>query len=290
MRKGGFERIGRAAAIAALLLSGCSTVLEEERNDDPAVAEVYQEKLFRSDLVRMIPPDVPREDSAVLARGFIEAWARERVLLHKAEENLSTAQKNVDEQLRDYRESLIVYAYEEALVNQKLDTNISAAEIEAYYGQNGKNFELKDNIVRVRWFKLRETDRRVLKNVEELWRSDKPEEFHDLEVLLAQRGSVINDTHDDWMAFSELQLQVPLRPDNPTDWIPRQHKLTVSDSVGVFFVELLEHRLKNSVSPLDLVRAEIRSILINQRKLQLIERMRKDLYDEALARQDVKLR
>ena len=274
--------------IAALLLSGCGAA--QDSDGDPPVAEAFQEKLYRSDLVRMIPPDAAKEDSAALARQFIDAWARERVLLHKAEENLSTAQKDVDQQLRDYRESLIVYAYEQALVSQKLDTNISEGEIGAYYTENQKNFELKDNIVRARWFKLRETDKRVLKKVEDLWRSDAPEKFHDLEVLLAQRGSVINDTHDDWMAFSELQLQVPLRPDNPTDWIPRQRKVTVADSVGVFFVDLLEHRLKNSVSPMELVHAEIRSILINQRKLQLIERMRKDLYDEALARQDVKLR
>jgi hypothetical protein len=289
MRGSHIERNGRAAVIAALLLSGCGAAGEQE-GGDPPVAEAYQEKLYRSDLVRMIPPDAPKEDSVALAQQFIDAWARERVLLHKAEENLSTAQKDVQQQLRDYRESLIVYAYEQALVSQKLDTNISTGEIEAYYAENEKNFELKDNIVRARWFKLRETDKRVLRKVEDLWRSDKPEEFHDLEVLLAQRGSVINDTHDDWMAFSELQQQVPLRPDNPTDWIPRQHKVVVADSVGVFFVDILEHRLMNSVSPMELVHTEIRSILINQRKLQLIERMRKDLYDEALARQDVKLR
>lgn len=283
----GIQRIGGAAAIAALLLSGCATALETD--EDPPVAEAYQEKLYRSDLVRMIPPDAAKEDSAALARQFIDAWARERVLLHKAEENLSKAQKDVEQQLRDYRESLIVYAYEEALVRQKLDTNISAEEIGAYYKANEKNFELKDNIVRARWFKLRETDKRVLKKVEDLWRSDKPENLHDLEVLLAQRGSTINDTHDDWIAFTELQQQVPLRPDNPTDWIPRQRKVTVTDSVGTFFIDLLEHRVKDSVSPLALVRAEIRSILINQRKLKLIEQMRKDLYDHALASNDVRI-
>ncbi len=274
--------------IAALSLSACG--MPQEVSEDPPVAEVFAEKLYRSDLVRMIPPGVGREDSVALTKQFIDSWARERVLLHKAEENLSNAQKDVEQRLRDYRESLIIYAYEEALVRQKLDTNISGAEIEAYYTANEKNFELKDNIVRARWFKLRETDKRVLKKVEELWRSDQPEKFHDLEVLLAQRGSVINDTREAWMAFSELQQLVPLRPDNPTDWIPRQHKVMVKDSVGTYFVDLIEHRLKDSVSPLDLVRAEIRSILINQRKLQLIERMRKDLYEDALASKDVRIR
>ena len=77
------------------------------------------------------------------------------------------------------------YAYEQALVRQKLDTSISEEEIQRYYDENGKNFELKDNIVHARWFKLREQDPRVLKKVEQQWRSEKDEDRHDLEVFLA---------------------------------------------------------------------------------------------------------
>ncbi len=279
-------RIGGAAAIAALLFCGCRPAHDKS---DPAVAEAYAEKLYRSDLRQVIPPDVAHDDSAALAQRYIDNWLRERVLLHKAEENLTMGQKDVERQLREYRGSLITYAYEQALVRQKLDTNISAEDIAGYYTANIKNFELKDNIVRVRWFKLRENDKRELKKVEDLWRSDKPEDRHELEVLIAQRGSTITDTHDAWMPFTELQQQVPLRPDNPTDWIPRQTKVITSDSVGTYYVDFVEQRLKDSTSPLDLVHAEIRSILINQRKLRLIERMREDLFQDALAKKDARL-
>jgi hypothetical protein len=54
-------------------------------------------------------------------------------------------------------------------------------------------------------------------------------------------------------------------------------------------VDILELRPKDSVSPLPLVEQDIRSILINQRKLQLIERMREDLYREAQANNDVEV-
>ena len=272
--------------IAALSLSACGMASDPA---DPVVAEAYDQQLFRSDLRRMIPADAPEEDSAALAQRFVDTWAREIVLLHKAEENLTATQKNVDDQLRSYRGSLITYTYEQALVRQKLDTNISAEEIAGYYKENIKNFELKDNIVRVRWFKLRETDKRVLKNVQDLWQSDKPDDRSELERLLAQRGGVMNDTGDDWISFSELQQLVPLRPDNPTDWLQRNSRAMATDSVGSYFVEFLDHRIKNSTSPQDLVSMEIRSILINQRKLQLIERMREDLYKDALAQKDVRL-
>jgi hypothetical protein len=275
--------VAGAAAIAALVLCSCG----KSGLADGVVAEAYGEQLFQSDLRSMVTPGTSTEDSAALAQRFIDNWLRERVLLHTAELNLSETQKDVDRQLREYRTSLITYTYEQALVRQKLDTVITDKDIMEFYEANTKNFELKDNIVRVRWFKLREDDKRVLRKVDELWRSDKPEDRHQLEVFIVQRGSTIYDTHDDWMPFKELQQQVPLRPDNPTDWLERHDRAVVSDSVGTYYLEFMEHRLKNSISPPDLVRADIRAIIINQRKLKLLERMCEDLFKEALANKDV---
>lgn len=281
------ERIGRAAVIAALSLSACGA---DQAPADDVVAEAYDQQLLRGDLRRVVPVGTSPEDSAALAKGYIESWARGRVLLRKAEENLTDRQKDVEEQLRSYRESLITFAYEQALVRQKLDTAISPEEITAYYDANVKNFELKDNIVRARWFKLREDDERVLRRIQELWKSDKPEDRSELERMLAQRGSTINDTGEEWIPFSELQQQVTVRTDNPTDWLQGNTRVVVKDSVGTSFLEVVDHRLKNSTSPQALVAAEIRSILINQRKLRLIERMREDLFNDALAKKDVRIR
>lgn len=285
MAIGCVKDIGRAAAIAALPLCACG---DRHAAEDRVIAEAYGEKLYWSDLRQVIPPDASPEDSTARATHFLDNWARERVVLHMAEENLSDAQKNVDQQLKAYRESLLTYAYEQALVRQKLDTAVSGSEVQAYYDANIANFELKDNIVRARWFKLRGGDKALLKKVEELWRSTKEDDQHHLEVMLAQHGVAINDTRDSWIAFQELQQQVPLRPENPTDWLQRQDKVTVSDSLGTYFVDLLDHRLKDSTSPIDIVQDRIRAILINQRKLQLIERMREDLYSHALANKDVR--
>ena len=274
-----------AALVAATALAACGG--RSELKDEPVVAEAYGEPLHASDLRAVIPAGTPAADSSALAAAFVNNWLRKRVLLHRAEINLSDVQKDVQRQLEEYRSSLLIYAYEQAVVREKLDTAVSDAEIEAYYTGNAKNFELKDNIVRVRWFKMRETDRRVLRKVEDLWRSQRPEDHHQLEVLLAQRGSTINDTRDMWIPFVEFQQQVPLRPENPTDWLTGHDRAVVADSVNTYFVEVLEHRLKNSVSPVPLVRPEIRAIIINQRKLRLVEQLREELLKDAFARKEV---
>ena len=274
----------RAAGFAALALA-CNG--DDVPAGDRIVAEAYGERFYWSDLRQMIPPGTAPEDSTAMARRFIDNWARERVVLHKAQENISDDAQDVERKLRSYRESLLTYAYEQALVKEKLDTTVADAEVERYYEEHRKNFELKDNILRARWFKLHDADPRLLRRVSELWQKDDADAWHELEVLLARQGILINDTHEEWIEFKQLQQHIPIRPQNPTDWLPRNRRTSVADSTGTYYLEVLEQRLKDSVSPLPLVHRSIRAIIINQRKQQLIARMREDLYNDALAGKDV---
>lgn len=229
------------------------------------------------------------EDSMALAKQYIDNWLRDRVLMFNAEQNLSLAQKDVEAELQAYRRSLILHAYEQALIDEKLDTAVSVSEVEQYYLGNEKNFVLKDDIVRVRWFKVREDDRRTLERIEDLWRSDDQQKLRELEIWRAQRGIGITDTGDDWIDFNELLKEVPIETANPTDFLAHAQKIVVKDSVNTYFVDLLEHRLRTATAPLQRVAPSIRAIIINQRKLRLLEGMRNDLYDHARANKDVEL-
>lgn len=252
------------------------------------MAIAYNDKLYWSDLRLVVPMTATPEDSAAIAKRYLDNWARNRVVLHMAEQNLDKEQINLEAQLRSYRESLLTFAYEQALVLQNLDTVISGSQVQAHYDRNMANFQLKDNIVKVRWFKLRDQDKRTLRRVEQLWRSNDRKDLHELELMLARQGTAIVDTHDEWIEFSILQQQVPMRPENPTDWLQRQTKVVVDDPSGTYFVNFLDHRLKDSTSPIDMVEAQIRSIIINQRKLNLVDRMREELYTNAVANKDVR--
>jgi hypothetical protein len=255
--------------------------------DADAVARAYTEFLSRNELRQVIPMDASAEDSAAMATQYIENWMRDRVLMAHAEMNLSAAQKDVEAELLAYRRSLILHAYEQALIDQKLDTNVTTAQVEEYYAANEKNFVLKDDIVRVRWFKVREDDRKTLKRLEDLWGSDDASKLRELEIWLAQRGVSIFDSGEEWVDFEDLQRDVPLETDNATDLLGRTRRVVVKDSVNTYFVDLFEHRLRTGTAPVQRVATEIRAIIINQRKLGLLETMRNDLYKDAFANKDV---
>lgn len=277
---------GYGAAMAALVLIGCTA---GDDPNDPIVARAFDQTLRWSDLRQVVPVDVSVEDSSATAQAYINNWLRQQVELHQAELNLAASQKEFENELKDYRSSLLLFAYEQALVRQKLDTVISVQELQDYYDQHRANFELKDNIVRVRWFKVLEEDRRARKRMEDGFLSGDNERMHDIELVLAQRGIGIVDRTDTWTSWTDLRNEVPLTEAEPEEQLANGQRFVVRVGPTTWFLDILEHRVKGSGSPQDIVRQDIRSILINQRKLQLIERMREDLYREALEARNIEV-
>ena len=47
------------------------------------------------------------------------------LLLNKAELNLTDEEKNVEQQIENYRSSLLIYAYEQSYIRQHLDTVVT---------------------------------------------------------------------------------------------------------------------------------------------------------------------
>src|SRR5690606_24931130 len=158
------------------------------------------------------------------------------------------------------------------------------AEIEEHYARNGANFELEEDIVRVRWSKVREEDRRTLKRLEDHFLSGSDERMGELEVWLAQHGVPITDRSRVWTTLADLAAEVPLPIGGSGDPVVREGRTVLRDGAVAWFVDILEHRSKGTVSPIERVAQDIRSIIINQRKLRLVERMREDLYREAVER------
>ena len=79
------------------------------------------------------------------------------------------------------------------------------------------------------------------------------------------------------MTHAALARDVPvgeLTMDGPGRWV-------LQDSSGSWFLQVIDLRPVDTASPLELVTQDIRAIVLNQRKLALLARMREDLYAEA---------
>lgn len=262
-------------------IAGCDFFKKEENRT--VVAKAKNHELYLDELASALPSGITPEDSSSFANSYIKTWATQMLLLDKAELNLTENAKDVSEQLEEYRRSLIIYQYEKQLINQRLDTTISAKQIEEYYNNNKDNFELQDNIARALFVKLDKNSKDVEK-VRKLCRSEKPEDRQELEEYCSQHAMSFHLNDQQWVPFSELLNQMPHTNYLNVNYFSSYNFAQLEDSTAHYLLEVKELKYKNSVSPIEFEKQNIRSILLNQRKLELIQRLERDIFEEAVSK------
>jgi len=245
---------GLTMGCAMLSILACGRV---DDGPDRPLARAYDQVLTWADLREVIPAEATGADSAAMADQFIEAWMRQEAILHMAEQNQVANGMDLDAQLEDYRRSLVIFGYEQALVDQKLDTNVTAEQMEAYYTEHKANFELKEAVLRMRWFKVNEPDKRTLRKMTERFRKGEAEDLHHLEIWLAHSGVAIVDHSAGWVPVSIIRSEMGLPPGEEGTALEQVGRQVITSTNGAWFVEVLELRAQNSLSPIDMVRARI---------------------------------
>ena len=146
-------------AVLLMAVTSCkvATAIVDTTNEllrGEIVARAGSHKLHREQLESYIPTGVSREDSINLAHQYINAWAEDLLLVDMAEEQLSEVEKDVSEELEDYRRTLLKYRYEQRYIEQRLDTLVTDEEIVKYYNANLDKFRLERPIVKARYLIL----------------------------------------------------------------------------------------------------------------------------------------
>jgi len=260
---------------------GCDVFKKQETRT--VIAKVKGHELYLDELFSVLPSEASFEDSTSFADGFIKTWATEMLLMEKAELNLPTEAKDVSAQLEEYRKSLIIYKYQKQLVSQRLDTTFSASQIEDYYNNNKKNFELQNNIARAIFVKL-DKDSKDLEKVKKLCRSEKEEDRLELEEFCVQHAMAFHLNDKQWIPLEELLNQAPKTGYLNVNYFSSYNFAYVQDSTAHYLLDVKEIKYKNSVSPLEFEKQNIRNILLNQRKLELIQKLEKDIFEEAVSK------
>lgn len=270
----------------AATLGACKFFGRENREE--AVARVYDHYLYKADLAGIVPQGSKPKDSLEITKTFINNWIRQTLLLHQAQSNLTDEQQDFAKQLEDYQNSLIIYEYESKLIRQKLDTVVTTKEVEDYYAANQANFELRENIVQVNYVTLSNNSPLVTK-FRTLLKSDRTADREKLEDLCQSSAAASSLDNENWLPFTDLVKRVPLTVTDQIDFLESNKYVELQDSVFRYLVRIKAFKTKESVSPLSFETDNIRSIILNKRKLELVSRMQEDIFQEALKKKNFEL-
>ncbi|MFP4060751.1 MAG: hypothetical protein ACOCW8_01565 [bacterium] len=267
--------------LVVLFLSSCNSTLRNEK--EKPVARVGEKYLYENDLKGIFSPSLSSPDSISIRKAYIDKWIRKQLLLQKAELNLPEEQKDVSRYMDDYRTSLLIYKYEQMLLKQELDTNVTKGEIKAYYEENTTNFILEENIIRGLFLEIP----RSAPNQDKLkkwYKSEKEEDLKNLENYRFQYATSFNYFMETWSPLEPWLLKMGENISNPQNYFRYRKTVESSDSANNYYLYVKEFIPAKSIAPVEYVKNEISSIILNKRKYRLIKQLENDVYNTALGR------
>jgi hypothetical protein len=269
-----------SAFISTLLIS-CNLIPHKEKEKGKALARVNEKYLYQAELTGVVPAGTSADDSTEITQAFINNWVRQELLLKKAEDNLDEANIDFSKEIEQYRNSLVIYAFESELVKQKLDTVVPMSEIEDYYQKNQSNFHLRENIV-LAGYVITNKNSPLAQKLKSLLQSKSESDQEKLQTLCQENGIDYHINDGRWMSFTDLTRKIPLSVDDQEEFLNKNRYYEVKDSTMLYSVAIAAYKTKESISPLNFEIENIRAIILNKRKAELLNRMEDDLISNAV--------
>lgn len=266
--------------ILLLLLSfiSCEYFREEPRED--AVARVNNSFLFKSDIENLVTEGISAEDSILIVNNYINQWATRLLLIDRAKVNLAPEEMERFEKLiEQYRADLLTDAYKNMIISRHLDSTVTEAEYQIYYEKNKENFRLNDVLLKVRYIHLAPNFEGVNKVKERLKRFDGEDKDYLFDHNYRYISSNLNDSV--WIKKDNLIKALPVLKDQSS--IFRKETFNeLQDSLGIYFIKIEDIRDLKDIAPLPFIQPTLKQIILNKRKLELINKFEADLTRDAV--------
>lgn len=260
----------------ALLLTSCSNISDNNSND--LIARAGENFLYQNQL----PSFSSKQDSILRYLNYIETWAKEKILYDLSLTNLSQSKKNdLDLLVEKYKVDLYINSYKDLIVNSRIDSIVTDEEIESFYNINIDNFKLNENLLKYRYLKVPSDNiniSRIRRYIQRLNESDR--EF--LDSLNFQFADLkINDTT--WFTEREVISSIEfINQKNKSNYMRINRFFELEDDKYINYFIVKDLLKSGNIPPLSYLYDRIKSNIINQRKLNLIQNINKEILNDAL--------
>ncbi|GAA4276393.1 peptidyl-prolyl cis-trans isomerase [Aquimarina mytili] len=252
------------------------------RIDKEVIARVNETYLYKEDIKDLIPKGTPKTDSTNIVNNYINTWATRQLFIDQAKRNLTEQElKEFDELVNNYKSTLYINAYKNAVINKSINMEITDPDIESYYEQNLENFNLNEELVKLRYLHLPPDYDDIVATQRQLNRF----KVEDVEELEGKKQQCIAYSLNDstWIKLDQILNKIPiLKKQDRSKLLKGGKYMQLRDSTGVFMIKIKDVLKRNEKAPLEYIKPVIRQIILNKRKLELVKKIEKDITKDAV--------
>lgn len=251
---------------------------------DPIVV-VNDKVLYLSQLKELIPIGLTSEDSAKIAETYIDKWVSDELIYEKARQNVDDAE--INQMVEDYRRNLILNTYEARLLREMVANKVSDAELEKYYKENSSQFKLEENIIKGLFLKVPESSSQVA-NFQKWYKQGTEEAVSNIEKATLQNVVGYDYFYNKWVDFDSVLDNIPMTISDQSQYLKGNRNIEYKDDSFVYLLNIKEYKLKGDIAPFDYIKSQIEEIVLEKRRKDFLQQIKKDLYDKAIEKDEIK--
>lgn len=259
----------------------------QERRKVP-IARVDHSVLYLKEIQNAIPDHFSVEDSLLYAEDYIRNWINNELLIKKAQENLTISQKDLAKEIREYRNSLIIYRYQNELMQQKLDTTVSESDISELYDSVKQDFILDKDLVRAILVKIPLSVANPGK-VKVFCDATSAPSLEELDAYCKKNKGSYELYSPLWADARQVFRLLPYQPQNLQRFLASYTIWETRDASYYYLVRILDYTPAGNPSPVGYISSNLKEMILNKRKNEFLEKTRKDIFTEGLINNKFKI-
>lgn len=247
-----------------------------------AIARVGKSFLYEDDILNLVPSGTSKKDSIAIVKSFIDNWATKKLLFEASERNISKAKTTeFNELIEQYKVDLYTKNYIEDLVVRQIDTLVTDEQIKMYYDKNKQFFNNSSELVKMRYINLVKENPKFV-NIKSKFSSFTKKDRKDLEQQAVNfKSYAFNDSI--WVDINQVFEKLPfVNLENKDRFISNGINFQYPDATTIWLVKVNEVLPKDSPTPLEFLKPTIKQIIVNNRKLELVNTIEKEITNDAI--------
>lgn len=262
-----------------LLCTSCNQNSSGSEHQEGLLVEVDGSFLYKEDLQAVLSSGLSKDDSLLFAESYIRNWVEDALLYGKAKANIPD-NNEIEKLVENYRKALILHTYQQELINQRLSSNLAEQDIAEFYEKNKNLFVLERPLIKGLFIKVPSEAPR-LNELRQWYKTETYESVENLEKYSLQHAVSYEYFYDKWVEVSDILGKIPLKTDDPEKYIHDNRHVELSDTAFYYFLNVIDYREKGDEKPYDFARPIAKDMLLNLRKVDFIQKIKSDLYEEA---------
>lgn len=263
-----------------LLFVMASCQKQVEHGGKSPLVQVGNQYLYKEDMQQSLPYGISGDDSVRFVQNFVRKWIAEQVLYEKAEHNIR-GDARIERMVADYRRTLVLNNYERMLLQQKMPEELTEQELQEYYEENKQLFILEEPVVKGVFIKA-PLSSPGLKDLKRWYKENSDEALEQMETYAFRNAVIYEYFYEHWVPVSELEGKLVVNLSELGNDFEKNRNIEVKDEEYCYLLHIEEYVKRGEAKPYDLARHEIIDLLANNRKVEFMNKVKEELYNQSM--------